>query len=110
MQRRHPSALGSFEQIVAAAEGKQVVVFMDYDGTLSPIVADPDKAFMTGEVSETLREHSDHEIAFCARLLASCLKLLRCSLYVERSAYADEGGGARSGGALPGGDRHWPVR
>ena len=51
MQRRHPSALGSFEQIAAAAEGKQVVVFMDYDGTLSPIVADPDTAFMSDEVS-----------------------------------------------------------
>ncbi|XP_047066146.1 probable trehalose-phosphate phosphatase 8 [Lolium rigidum] len=58
--RRHPSALGSFEQIVAAAEGKQVVVFMDYDGTLSPIVADPDKAFMTGEMRAAVREVAEH--------------------------------------------------
>jgi trehalose-6-phosphatase len=33
---------------------------MDYDGTLSPIVADPDKAFMTGQVSETVR-HTDQD-------------------------------------------------
>lgn len=32
------------------AEGKQIVVFLDYDGTLSPIVNDPEKAFMTEEV------------------------------------------------------------
>ncbi|KAG4950924.1 hypothetical protein JHK85_044791 [Glycine max] len=29
------------------AEGKQIVVFLDYDGTLSPIVDDPDKAYMS---------------------------------------------------------------
>ncbi|RZB71356.1 putative trehalose-phosphate phosphatase J [Glycine soja] len=46
----HPSALNTFEQIVYSAKGKQIVVFLDYDGTLSPIVADPDKAFMTRKI------------------------------------------------------------
>ncbi|AES92379.1 trehalose-phosphate phosphatase [Medicago truncatula] len=27
--------------------GKQTAVFLDYDGTFSPIVADPDKAYMS---------------------------------------------------------------
>jgi trehalose 6-phosphate phosphatase len=31
--------------------GKRIVMFMDYDGTLSPIVTDPDMAFMTPEVT-----------------------------------------------------------
>uniref|UniRef100_A0ACD5Y2Y8 Uncharacterized protein n=1 Tax=Avena sativa TaxID=4498 RepID=A0ACD5Y2Y8_AVESA len=48
---KHPSALGKFEEIVAASKGKQIVMFLDYDGTLSPIVNDPDAAFM----SETMR-------------------------------------------------------
>ena len=48
---RHPSALGKFEEIVAASEGKRIVVFLDYDGTLSPIVDDPDAAFMSETVS-----------------------------------------------------------
>jgi hypothetical protein len=52
VQRKHPSALGSFDQVAAAAKGKRIVMFMDYDGTLSPIVTDPDMAFMTAEVSE----------------------------------------------------------
>ncbi|XP_062227559.1 probable trehalose-phosphate phosphatase 4 [Phragmites australis] len=48
--RKHPSALGSFDQIAAAAKGKKIIMFMDYDGTLSPIVTDPDMAFMTAEM------------------------------------------------------------
>ena len=40
-----------FEQIISASKGKQIVMFLDYDGTLSPIVEDPDRAFMTHEVS-----------------------------------------------------------
>lgn len=34
-----------------AAKGKRIVVFLDYDGTLSPIVNDPGSAFMSKEVS-----------------------------------------------------------
>jgi len=52
---RHPSALGKFEQIVAASEGKRIVMFLDYDGTLSPIVDDPDAAFMSETVSRAAR-------------------------------------------------------
>lgn len=50
-QLRHPSALDMFEQIMDAAKGKQIVMFLDYDGTLSPIVDDPDRAFMSESVS-----------------------------------------------------------
>lgn len=49
-QVRHPSALDMFDEIIALSKGKQIVVFLDYDGTLSPIVDDPEKAFMTTEV------------------------------------------------------------
>jgi len=39
-----------FERIIEEARGKQIVMFLDYDGTLSPIVDDPDRAFMTSKV------------------------------------------------------------
>ncbi|KAJ6791706.1 putative trehalose-phosphate phosphatase 6 [Iris pallida] len=45
--RKHPSALEMFDEIVRAWKGKQIVMFMDYDGTLSPIVDEPDKAYMS---------------------------------------------------------------
>ncbi|RZR84962.1 hypothetical protein BHM03_00011884, partial [Ensete ventricosum] len=47
---QHPSALSNFDDVVAASKEKRVVLFLDYDGTLSPIVDDPDRAFMSDSV------------------------------------------------------------
>ncbi|XP_062194258.1 probable trehalose-phosphate phosphatase 7 [Phragmites australis] len=57
---RHPSALGKFEQIVAASKGKRIVMFLDYDGTLSPIVDDPDAAFMSETMRMAVRSVAKH--------------------------------------------------
>lgn len=64
-QSEHPSALSSFKDIMNAARGKSIVVFLDYDGTLSPIVSDPDRAFMSNPVQFT--------IYFVSGLVAICL-------------------------------------
>ncbi|KAI5065923.1 hypothetical protein GOP47_0019257 [Adiantum capillus-veneris] len=53
---KHPSALDKFEEIVEAASGKRVAIFLDYDGTLSPIVEDPDRAFMSHQMRATVKE------------------------------------------------------
>ncbi|CAI9753152.1 unnamed protein product [Fraxinus pennsylvanica] len=52
----HPSALDMFEEITNASKGKQIVMFLDYDGTLSPIVDDPDRAFMSDAMRATVRK------------------------------------------------------
>ncbi|KAF8012207.1 hypothetical protein BT93_I0364 [Corymbia citriodora subsp. variegata] len=52
----HPSALDTFEQIIDASQGKQIVMFLDYDGTLSPIVDDPDRAFMSNKMRATVKK------------------------------------------------------
>lgn len=52
----HPSALGMFEQMMSAAKGKHIVVFLDYDGTLSPIVEDPERAYMSDTMRSTVQE------------------------------------------------------
>jgi trehalose 6-phosphate phosphatase len=57
---QHPSAMGKFEQIVAASEGKRIVMFLDYDGTLSPIVNDPDAAFMSETMRMAVRSVAKH--------------------------------------------------
>ncbi|KAG0467732.1 hypothetical protein HPP92_018722 [Vanilla planifolia] len=54
--RRHPSALSKFEELTAAAKGKKIVMFLDYDGTLSPIVDDPDSAFMSEAMRATVKD------------------------------------------------------
>ncbi|KAL9241528.1 hypothetical protein vseg_015632 [Gypsophila vaccaria] len=53
---KQPSALDMFEQIIKASKGKQIVMFLDYDGTLSPIVDDPDQAFMSESMRRTVRK------------------------------------------------------
>uniref|UniRef100_A0A7N2LPQ3 Trehalose 6-phosphate phosphatase n=2 Tax=Quercus lobata TaxID=97700 RepID=A0A7N2LPQ3_QUELO len=58
--KNHPSALSSFEEIKSVAHEKQMVVFLDYDGTLSPIVNNPDQAFMSTEMRSAVREIGEH--------------------------------------------------
>ncbi|XP_012851941.1 PREDICTED: probable trehalose-phosphate phosphatase 2 [Erythranthe guttata] len=53
---KHPCAISSFDRMTSAVKGKQVVVFLDYDGTLSPIVNDPDRAFMSDPMRSAVRE------------------------------------------------------
>ena len=48
-----PSALEHVQQI--AARSGQVAVFLDYDGTLTPIVSQPESAFLSGSMREALR-------------------------------------------------------
>ncbi|KAL2540077.1 Trehalose-phosphate phosphatase A [Abeliophyllum distichum] len=52
---KYPSALASFEKIANDAKGKRIALFLDYDGTLSPIVDNPDHAFMSNAMRATVR-------------------------------------------------------
>ncbi|KAL3514099.1 hypothetical protein ACH5RR_026816 [Cinchona calisaya] len=56
----HPSALKMFEEIINISKGKQIVMFLDYDGTLSPIVEDPDRAFISYEMREAVKDVAHH--------------------------------------------------
>ncbi|VAH06124.1 unnamed protein product [Triticum turgidum subsp. durum] len=51
----YPSALGSFEAITELARGKKLALFLDYDGTLSPIVDNPANAVMSDEMRAAVR-------------------------------------------------------
>lgn len=50
LQLKYPSALKSFEHITKFGKNKKIAIFLDYDGTLSPIVDDPDRALMSNAV------------------------------------------------------------
>ncbi|WCJ25987.1 Haloacid dehalogenase-like hydrolase (HAD) superfamily protein [Euphorbia peplus] len=52
---RYPSALNSFEEITSFARNKKLAIFLDYDGTLSPIVDDPDQALMSPDMRSAVR-------------------------------------------------------
>ncbi|KAJ0962065.1 hypothetical protein J5N97_029893 [Dioscorea zingiberensis] len=53
---KFPSALTSFDQITSSAKGKQLALFLDYDGTLSPIVDNPELAFMSPAMRAAVRD------------------------------------------------------
>src|SRR5437660_12507991 len=48
-----PSALDHVREIAAHRGG--LAVFLDYDGTLTPIVSDPEKALLSDSMRHTLR-------------------------------------------------------
>ena len=50
-----PSALNLVDEIVAGASGKRPAVFLDYDGTLSPIVSHPEDAWLPESLRQTLQ-------------------------------------------------------
>ncbi|XP_028795352.1 probable trehalose-phosphate phosphatase F [Neltuma alba] len=52
----YPSALECFEEMIEHAKNKKIAMFLDYDGTLSPIVDDPDCAFMSEAMRSVVRD------------------------------------------------------
>jgi trehalose 6-phosphate phosphatase len=50
------AALDRLEEIFRQAAGKQLAVFLDYDGTLTPIVSRPEDAVLDPKMRQTLKE------------------------------------------------------
>ncbi|KAL4360220.1 probable trehalose-phosphate phosphatase 3 [Arachis hypogaea] len=46
--------------MLSIAKGKEIVLFLDYDGTLSPIVEDPDQAHISDAMRAAVREVAFH--------------------------------------------------
>ncbi len=57
--RELPSALDFTEEIIRCTEGKRLAVFLDYDGTLTPIVQRPELATMSDEMRATIKALAD---------------------------------------------------
>lgn len=55
-----PSALKSMEEIRHCMKAKQIAVFLDYDGTLTSIVAHPEEAVLSEDMRSTILELADH--------------------------------------------------
>lgn len=51
----YPDALTHFSSVLEAISGKLVAIFLDYDGTLTPIVSNPDAAFLCESTREVIR-------------------------------------------------------
>ncbi|HOX94219.1 MAG TPA: trehalose-phosphatase [Syntrophales bacterium] len=55
---RLPSALDRLSEILAEAGGRRFAIFLDYDGTLTPIVETPERAILDAETRRVLAELS----------------------------------------------------
>jgi trehalose 6-phosphate phosphatase len=53
---RLPFALDSRDEIMAEARGRRFALFLDYDGTLTPIVETPDRALLSPETRRLIAE------------------------------------------------------
>lgn len=52
--RRYPHALRQFGELEQTLKGKRIAVFLDYDGTLTPIVRNPEKALMSEDMRKVV--------------------------------------------------------
>ncbi|CAL8462723.1 g2256 [Coccomyxa elongata] len=53
---KYPCVLEGFASFAALANAKRVAVFLDYDGTLTPIVKNPDRAYMSDQMRDAVRD------------------------------------------------------
>ncbi|KAI8470444.1 MAG: trehalose-phosphatase-domain-containing protein [Monoraphidium minutum] len=53
---QHPCLLTNFEGFREQLNGRRLAVFLDYDGTLTPIVSNPDEATMSDQMRDAVRQ------------------------------------------------------
>ncbi|MDR7127858.1 alpha,alpha-trehalase [Algoriphagus sp. 4150] len=51
-----PSAVENFKEIVGEIGSRQPILFLDYDGTLTPIVDNPEEAILSDEIKKLIKE------------------------------------------------------
>lgn len=100
---QQPSALERFDEIAARTRSKRLVVFLDYDGTLAPIVDHPEKAVLAEGTREAVRRLSRH--AFVAILSGRDLRSVRYMVGLGNLYYAGSHGFDIEGPETRGGSR-----
>ncbi|MDQ7783450.1 MAG: trehalose-phosphatase [Desulfomonilaceae bacterium] len=90
-----PSALDRVEEILGRARGRRLACFLDYDGTLTPIVDNPQDAVLAEETRTALRKLS--RVAFVAIVSGRGLNDVRRMVGLEDVYYAGSHGFEISG-------------
>ena len=73
-------------------EATQILLFLDYDGTLTPIVARPEMAVLSSQARNTLQQISCHRIFKLAIISGRSLSEIKAMIGLENIAYAGNHG------------------
>jgi len=85
-----PSALESLHELARSLAARRAVVFLDYDGTLTPIVAHPDLAVLAPDAREALRRLA--RVATVAVVSGRALADVRALVGLDDIVYAGNHG------------------
>jgi alpha,alpha-trehalase len=89
-EREAPSALERFQDVARRIGPCRVALFLDYDGTLTPIVDDPDDALLGPEMRARIRAFADE--ATVAVVSGRDLQDVRSKVGIEDLVYAGSHG------------------
>ncbi|MBS0001018.1 MAG: trehalose-phosphatase [Cyclobacteriaceae bacterium] len=93
--RNLQDALEQFEILASEWEGKKIYLFLDYDGTLSPIVREFDKAFLADDMREAIIKIS--KLCFTAIVSGRGMDDVKERVKIEHLYYAGSHGFEISG-------------
>jgi len=86
----YPSMLERFSEFLEKAAGKRLALFLDYDGTLTPIVNDPNCAFMPEDTRAVLKELAT--VVPTAIISGRCLEKVESFVQLNELFYAGSHG------------------
>ncbi|MGQ9545686.1 MAG: trehalose-phosphatase [Dehalococcoidia bacterium] len=73
-------------------EAKQILLFLDYDGTVTPIAARPEMAVLSSRAREILKRISHHSLFKLAIISGRSLSVVRALVGLENIAYVGNHG------------------
>jgi len=80
------------EVVKQVKEATQILLFLDYDGTLTPIVARPEMAVLSSQTREILKQISHHSLFKLAIISGRSLSEMKALLGLENITYVGNHG------------------
>ena len=80
------------EVVKRVKEATQILLFLDYDGTLTPIMARPEMAVLSPQAREILKRISHHSLFKLAIITGRSLREIKALLGLENITYAGNHG------------------
>jgi trehalose 6-phosphate phosphatase len=88
--RERPSGLDQLDEIASKLDSRRLALFLDYDGTLTPIVSRPELALLSPDTREVLRRIAS--LATVAVVSGRALDDVRALVGIEELVYAGNHG------------------